>query len=82
MRTFRIIHILSLLGYVGATFHGIYAGTDSALPTVMLLYEGTGVVVIFLTVFWLALLGLKKREARQLALAAARLPRGRHVRAR
>jgi predicted ferric reductase len=82
MRTFRIIHILSLLGYVGATFHGIYAGTDSALPTVMLLYEGTGVVVIFLTVFWLALLGLKKREARRLALAAARLPRGRHVRAR
>jgi sulfoxide reductase heme-binding subunit YedZ len=82
MRAFRIIHILSLLGYVGATFHGIYAGTDSALPSMMLLYEGTAVVVVFLTVFWLALLGLKKVEARRLALAAARLPRNRHAGAR
>lgn len=82
MRTFRIIHYLSLLGYVGATFHGIYAGTDSALPSVILLYEGTGIAVIFLIVFWLALLGLKKLEARRLALAAARLPRNRHARAR
>ena len=82
MRLFRIIHILSLLGYVGATFHGIYAGTDSALPSMMLLYEGTALVVLFLTVFWLALLALKKREARQLAMAAARLPRNRHASAR
>ncbi len=47
MRAFRIIHVLSLLGYVGATFHGIYAGTDSALPSMMLLYEGTALVVVF-----------------------------------
>ncbi len=79
MRTFRIIHVLSLAGYVGATFHGIYAGTDSALPSMMLLYEGTAIVVVFLTVFWVALLALKKREARRLALAAARLPRNRHA---
>ncbi len=32
MRTFRIIHVLSLIGYLGATCHGIYAGTDSPLP--------------------------------------------------
>ncbi len=82
MRAFRLIHILSLLGYVGATLHGLYAGTDSPLTSVQLLYEGTGLVVIFLTVFWLSLLGLKKLEARRLALAAARVSHRRHVSAR
>jgi len=82
MRAFRIIHITSLLGYVGATLHGIYAGTDSPLPSVMFLYESTAVVVIFLTVFWVALLSLKRMEARRLAMAAARLPRNRHASAR
>lgn len=82
MRAFRIIHILSLVGYLGATLHGIYAGTDSPLPAVQLLYKGTGLVVIFLTVFWLALLGLRKLEARRLALVAARLPRRKHANAR
>jgi len=39
-------------------------------------------VVIFLTIFWLVLLALRKLEARRLALAAARLPRRRHAIAR
>src|SRR5512147_1368345 len=30
-QAFRSIHILSLAGYLGATLHGFFAGTDSAL---------------------------------------------------
>ncbi len=82
MRLFRLIHILSLVGYLGVTLHGVYAGTDSPLPTMQLLYKGTALVVIFLTIFWLVLLALRKLEARREALAAARLPRRRHATAR
>jgi len=31
-RIFRLIHYLSLVGYLGATLHGVYAGTDSPSP--------------------------------------------------
>jgi sulfoxide reductase heme-binding subunit YedZ len=53
MKKFRSIHILSLLGYLGVTLHGLYAGTDSPLVAMQLLYKGTALVVIFLTVYWL-----------------------------
>ena len=59
---FRAIHILSLVGYVGVTLHGLYAGTDAALPAMMLLYAGTGLVVIFLTIYWLVILLQRKLE--------------------
>ena len=52
-RAFRSIHLLSLLGYLGATLHGLFAGTDSALPITKSLYAGTFLVVIFFTVYWL-----------------------------
>jgi predicted ferric reductase len=81
-RAFRIIHVLSLVGYLGATLHGIYAGTDSPLPAMQLLYKGTGLVVIFMTIFWLVLLALRKLEARRLAPTAARLSRPRHAASR
>jgi predicted ferric reductase len=79
MRAFRLIHFLSLIGYLGATLHGVYAGTDSPLAAMQLLYKGTALVVVFLTVFWLVLLALRKLEARRLTLAAARLNRRRHA---
>jgi sulfoxide reductase heme-binding subunit YedZ len=82
MRAFRLIHVLSLVGYLGATLHGIYAGTDSPLPSMQLLYKGTALVVIFLTIFWLVLLALKKLESRRVALEAARLQHQRRVTAR
>ena len=52
-QAFRYIHVLSLVSYVGSTMHGLFAGTDSALPTAMFLYAGTFLVFIFLTVYWL-----------------------------
>ena len=60
--TFRAIHTLSLLGYVGVTVHGLYAGTDAVLPAMQLLYAGTGLVVIFLTVYWLVTVLQRKLE--------------------
>lgn len=55
MSTFRVIHVLSLPGYLGITLHGLYAGTDSPLVSMQLLYQGTGLIVIFLTVYWLVM---------------------------
>ena len=80
-KTFRSLHVLSLLGYLGVTLHGIYAGTDSPLIAMSLLYKGTALVVIFLTVYWL---GLKYFQAREAKAQAARnryhRPRNAHAR--
>jgi sulfoxide reductase heme-binding subunit YedZ len=69
-KTFRTIHILSLLSYLGATLHGLYAGTDAVLPAMKLLYEGTGLVVIFMMVYWLVMQYFKRAEARAKAPVA------------
>jgi predicted ferric reductase len=66
-RAFRVIHIFSLLGYIGVTLHGYYAGTDTALPTMQILYKVSGLAVLFLTIYWLVLLGLRKLEQRRQA---------------
>ena len=73
MSTFRAIHIFSLLGYLGITLHGLYAGTDSPLLSMQLLYRGTALVVIFLTVYWLVQKYQQKTEAKKKA-NLARLP--------
>jgi predicted ferric reductase len=52
-QAFRSIHMLSLLSYLGTTLHGLFAGTDSALPIAMVLYAGTFLIVVFLTIYWL-----------------------------
>ncbi len=66
-RAFRAIHVLSLVGYVGVTLHGYFSGTDTALPSMKILYDGTGLAVLFLTVYWLVLLGLRNAERRRQA---------------
>ena len=68
-RTFRTIHYLSLLSYIGVTLHGYYSGTDTALPSMKILYDVSGLAVLFLTVYWLVLLGLRKAEMRRKAAA-------------
>lgn len=70
-RSFRIIHVLSLLGYIGVTLHGYYAGTDTALASMQILYKLSGLVVLFLTVYWLVLLVLQRRETRRKAAVPA-----------
>jgi len=65
VKTFRSIHVLSLLGYLGVTLHGLYAGTDSPLVAMQLLYKGTALVVIFLTIYWLVQKYLQQREQKE-----------------
>lgn len=65
-KAFRSIHMLSLVGYLGATLHGLFAGTDSALPVAKIIYEGTFLVIIFLTSYWLVNSNLSKREPAQI----------------
>jgi predicted ferric reductase len=81
MRAFRAIHVLSLLGYIGVTLHGYFSGTDTALPSMQILYKVTGLAVLFLTVYWLVLLGLRNAEKRRQAAAvlAANTAQKRHV---
>jgi predicted ferric reductase len=62
LNAFRGIHMLSLVGYLGATLHGFFAGTDSALPVTRILYVGTFLIVVFLILYWLIVSALSKRE--------------------
>ena len=61
-KVFRSIHVLSILSYLGTTLHGLFAGTDSALPITMLIYADTFLVVVFLTVYWLIMRTFKKDD--------------------
>ena len=83
-RAFRTIHYLSLLSYIGVTLHGYYSGTDTALPSMKILYDVSGLAVLFLTVYWLVLLGLRKAEMRRkaAALQIANISRNRNAPAR
>ena len=78
MKTFRSVHLLSLLGYLGVTLHGLYAGTDAPLATMQIIYKGTALVVIFLTMYWLVQKYLQNREAKEKVL---RERHQRHMRA-
>ncbi len=60
--TFRKIHYLSFVAYFGATLHGLYAGTDSVLPLANLLYKGTLLVTLFLSVYWAVMFYYRKQE--------------------
>ncbi len=62
--TFRVIHYASFAAYLAVTLHGVFAGTDSAVWTTKLMYAGTALVIVFLTVYWLAILVLNKAAAR------------------
>jgi predicted ferric reductase len=61
-KLFRSIHLLSLVSYLGATLHGLFAGTDSALPITVFIYAGSFLVVVFLTAYWLFLRTFRKSE--------------------
>lgn len=71
MSAFRFIHTLSILSYLGATLHGLFAGTDSALLVTKLLYLGTFLIILFMTVYWLALTQAARQEKREAEREAA-----------
>jgi predicted ferric reductase len=78
MSAFRAIHISSLLAYLGITLHGFYSGTDSPLLSMQLMYRGTALVIVFLTVYWLVLKFQQNVEAKRKA-ALASSPARRHA---
>jgi methionine sulfoxide reductase heme-binding subunit len=51
-KAFRTIHLFSFLAYAGVTLHGLFAGTDSVLLTTQVMYAGTALTVVFLSVYW------------------------------
>jgi predicted ferric reductase len=63
MKTFRAIHVFSLVAYLGATIHGFLSGTDSSLPAVQYLYAGSFLSVVFLSVYWFIFTKGKNRKA-------------------
>jgi methionine sulfoxide reductase heme-binding subunit len=79
MNAFRAIHIASLFGYLGVTFHAFYAGTDTPLLAMQLLYRGTALVVIFFTVYWLVQKYQQKQAAREKTAAQAAAPTPRRI---
>lgn len=64
MKTFRYIHYSSLLGYIAALGHSLFAGTDSVLPIAQFMYASTFLVIVFLTVYWLFMVWQGKQPAR------------------
>lgn len=70
-KAFRSIHMLSIVGYLGATLHGLFAGTDSALPVTRIIYVGTFLVVLFFTGYWIVMGMISKREQAAAAERAA-----------
>jgi predicted ferric reductase len=63
-KAFRAIHVSSLVGYAAAAVHGLFAGTDGALPIVQIMYALTFLAVVFLMVYWIALLIQKRQLAK------------------
>jgi sulfoxide reductase heme-binding subunit YedZ len=61
-KAFRLIHLLSYLAFLGAALHGLFAGTDSPLPTVQAMYLVTFLSVVFLTVYRIVTSKLVQRQ--------------------
>jgi predicted ferric reductase len=60
-KTFRSIHMLSLVGFLGAVLHAIFTGSDTALLAAQIVYFSTTMVVVFLTAYWLISLSQARR---------------------
>ncbi len=67
MKAFRVIHVFSLLAYLGVLVHSVMSGSDSSLTSVLLLYAGTFLATVFLFVYWL-LYAIQKNRQKKLAL--------------
>ena len=50
-KRWRALHYLSFALYVLATVHGLAAGTDSSKLSMQLMYLGSGLLILFLTIY-------------------------------
>jgi len=74
-RAWRTLHYVTFLAFVGATAHGIGAGTDSTQPWAQWLYLGSAMVVAFLLTYRIATVVLARAGRTPMARAAAELER-------
>ena len=61
-KTFRTIHLVSYIAFIATAVHGLFAGTDSPLPTVQGMYIVTALVVVFLTAYRIVMSVQAKRQ--------------------
>ncbi len=54
-RAWRLLHYVTFLAFVGATAHGLIAGTDSGSAWAWWIYVGSTVAVVFLFVYRIAI---------------------------
>jgi predicted ferric reductase len=73
-KKFKAIHTLSLLGYLGVVLHAFFAGSDSSLLGVQLIYIVTFMLVVFLTSYWLITARQLKTEKDKRSLPARQAP--------
>jgi predicted ferric reductase len=69
-KRFKAIHTVSLVGYLGVVLHAFFAGSDSSLGAVQLIYLSTFMVVVFLTSYWLINARQMKQEKELRAVPA------------
>ncbi len=65
-RTWRVLHYLTFLAFVGATAHGLGAGTDSGAPWAWWIYVTSTVAVVFLFGYRLVLSISIRRQRRSI----------------
>jgi sulfoxide reductase heme-binding subunit YedZ len=56
----RSLHSFSAIVFVLATIHGLFAGSDSRLDVIWWMYVGIALLVLFLTVYRIAMRGQRK----------------------
>lgn len=66
MKAFRVIHVFSLLAYLGVTVHSFFSGSDSSLPSVQAMYAVTFFSTVVLMAYWLVQ-SAQKKQAKKVA---------------
>jgi sulfoxide reductase heme-binding subunit YedZ len=76
-RSWRLIHYLTFLGFLGVAAHGVAAGTDSSAPWAFWTYLGTISAVVFLFTYRVVTAIGARRSAATAVIAPARVDRAR-----
>lgn len=73
-KRWRTLHYVTFLAFLGATFHGLMAGTDSSAPWAFGMYLAAATTVVFLTVYRMVL-AIAARVAPEKPMPTVRAPR-------
>jgi methionine sulfoxide reductase heme-binding subunit len=74
-RAWRLLHYVTFLSFIGATFHGIASGSDSGQRWAFYLYLGTVALAIFLLTYRIIVSVASRRTRRAAEMAGAPLAR-------